>query len=215
ASQSAQRRNPRWPRGSTRQTGPLARSSARSRLPSTVKLGLLRSRTGSASKPAGTGLFTPAGMFFLQVLQRRHPKTPPLMSHTLKHHSVCRPPQHPVLTGQATPAKQGTDREHSRGGQSQSRSHNATSEGGKCPRPGKDSPSEWPPRSDALGTSTCAQPNTWTCKGILQIQRVPASGGESLMARTQRRRSGSRRGDRDGAVGRGQWISLILPTGHG
>ena len=54
-----------------------------------------------------------------------------------------------------------------------------------------------------MGTSTCAQPNTWTCKGILQIQRVPSSGGEGLMARTQRRRSGSRRGGRDGAVGRG------------
>src|SRR6516164_7976143 len=88
ASHSAQRRNPGLPTGSTRQTGPLARSSARSRLPSTVKLGLRRSRTGSASKPAGTGLFTLAAMFFLRGLQRRKSQSPPLTSHTLKHHSV-------------------------------------------------------------------------------------------------------------------------------
>ena len=59
ASQSAQRRKPSAPDGSTRQTGPLARSSASSRLPSLVKLGLLKSRTGNASKPAGTGLVAP------------------------------------------------------------------------------------------------------------------------------------------------------------
>ena len=53
------------------------------------------------------------------------------MSHTLKHHSVCRPPQQPAHAGAGTPAKQGTDREHSRGGQSWAQSHNATSEGGE------------------------------------------------------------------------------------
>ena len=63
ASQSAHRRNPSAPSGSTRQSGPLARSSANSRLPSTVKLGSRRSRTGSASKPAGTGLFALAATF--------------------------------------------------------------------------------------------------------------------------------------------------------
>src|SRR4029077_6089351 len=57
ASQCAHRRNPSKPSGSPQQSDPLARSSANSRLPSTVKFGLRRSRTGSASKPAGTGLF--------------------------------------------------------------------------------------------------------------------------------------------------------------
>jgi len=40
-----------------------------------------------------------------------------------------------------------------------------------------------------LGQMNLRAANTWTCKGILQIQRVPASGGEGLVARTQRRRS--------------------------